>query len=147
MVSYPTHPDLAWTYPVSASAYPAAAHGLLPGSSVPLTGVGEVPYLQAIAISPLAAVTREYKKMQAQGGLGAPSDKLSGSAAAGILAVGALIAGAVLLTSGVGGYYTGKAVAPSREKRTKYGLIGIPVAMLTGPVGLGVMAFVGGRNR
>lgn len=38
------------------------------------------------------------------------------------------------------GYEIGSAMTPSGSKKTTWGLIGIPVTLFTGPLGLGVMA-------
>jgi hypothetical protein len=53
--------------------------------------------------------------------------------------------GIALVVLGVVGYLSyevGSAMAPSGGKRSTWGLIGIPVGLFTGPIGLGVMAIV-----
>jgi hypothetical protein len=65
---------------------------------------------------------------------------------------GAISTGLALAIVGVVGYLSyeiGKAMAPSGSKKTTWGLVGVPVGLFTGPVGLGVMALVsnyGGRS-
>ncbi len=149
MASYPTHPDFAWTYPVSASAYPAAAHALLPGSSVPLSGVDGSKYWSNMTVSPLYAAieaVRDVANTQPVNGLGAPKELSTGATAALFAGVG-ILAVVGLAAAAFGGYYTGKAVAPSKASQTTYGLLGIPISWVAGPVGLGALAYFGGRNR
>lgn len=60
-------------------------------------------------------------------------------AASGLLV--AVVAVGIAATA-VSGYYVGKAVAPSREKQTKYAWWGVAAALLGGPVGLGIESAV-----
>lgn len=66
------------------------------------------------------------------------------SAAAPVLAGSMLVAAVVvgLAATGVAGYYVGKAVAPSRDRESKYAWWGVAAALLGGPVGLGIEAGV-----
>lgn len=75
------------------------------------------------------------------------------SAAAPVLAGSVLVAAVAvgLAATGVAGYYVGKAVAPSRDRESKYAWWGVVAALLGGPVGLGIEAGValthgGGRS-
>lgn len=53
------------------------------------------------------------------------------------------VLGLVLLgLAGALSYYAGAAMAPSRKGQKTWGLVGIPVGLLTGPIGLGVMGVV-----
>ena len=84
---------------------------------------------------------------QAMSGLGADSttaDPNTGIATA-VAAPSALLVAAALtgiVLSGIGGYYVGKAVAPSRDREAKYAWWGVAAALLGGPVGLGIEAIV-----
>lgn len=60
-------------------------------------------------------------------------------AASGIL-VAAVAVGLVL--TGVGSYYVGKAVAPSRDKEVSYAWWGVAAGLVLGPVGLGIEAAI-----
>jgi|HubBroStandDraft_2_1064218.scaffolds.fasta_scaffold943800_1 hypothetical protein len=74
----------------------------------------------------------------------APATALPGTAApvaaASAIVVAAAVTGIVL--SGVGGYYVGKAVAPSRDRESKYAWWGVAAALLGGPIGLGIEAII-----
>jgi hypothetical protein len=48
----------------------------------------------------------------------------------------------LLLASGWLSYQAGKAMAPNVAKQKKWGWIGVPVGMLTGAPGLGIMGWV-----
>jgi len=52
------------------------------------------------------------------------------------------LAATVVILFGALSYQTGKAMAPNNAKAKKWGWIGVPVGMLTGPLGLGIMGFV-----
>jgi len=60
-------------------------------------------------------------------------------AASGIL-VAAVAVGLVL--TGVGSYYVGKAVAPSRDKEMTYGWWGVVAGLVGGPIGLGIESMI-----
>lgn len=60
-------------------------------------------------------------------------------AASGIL-VAAVAVGLVL--TGVGSYYVGKAVAPSRDKETAYAWWGVVAGLGLGPIGLGIESMI-----
>ncbi len=61
-------------------------------------------------------------------------------AAASAIVIAAAAAG--ILLSGIGGYYVGKAVAPSRDRESKYAWWGVAAALLGGPIGLGIEAII-----
>jgi hypothetical protein len=67
-----------------------------------------------------------------------------GGAAAVAVASGTLVAAAFLglALTGLGGYYVGKAVAPSSDKESKYAWWGVAAALLGGPIGLGIEAII-----
>lgn len=54
-----------------------------------------------------------------------------------------------LLLGGIGylSYQVGAAISPSAAKRSTWGWIGVPAGILTGPIGLGVMALVSNYQR
>jgi hypothetical protein len=60
-------------------------------------------------------------------------------AASGIL-VAAVAVGLVL--TGVGSYYVGKAVAPSRDKEATYAWWGVVAGLVGGPIGLGIESMI-----
>lgn len=76
------------------------------------------------------------KKVRAANGLG-QFDSGSGFTA---ISTGALVA--ILCVFGALSYETGKAMAPNNSKAKKWGWIGVPVGMITGPVGLGIMGII-----
>jgi hypothetical protein len=58
--------------------------------------------------------------------------------------------GWALVVLGVVGYLSyevGTAMTPPGSKKTNWGLLGIPVGIFTGPIGLGVMAIVSNHGR
>jgi len=71
-----------------------------------------------------------------------PAGVQTGTAVAGAsgLLVAAVAVGLVL--TGVGSYYVGKAVAPSRDKESKYAWWGVAAGLLGGPFGLGIEAII-----
>ncbi len=80
----------------------------------------------------------------------AAAAKLTSRQPQGVGQVGGMMAGAVtwIVLLGAGGwlsYQAGKAMAPSGSKK-KWGYIGIPVGLLTGHFGLGVMGFMANRK-
>lgn len=89
--------------------------------------------------SPLINAVKRIARRNQLSGLGD-----AGSAAAPVLA-GSLLVGVVIVglaATGVAGYYVGKAVAPSRDRESKYAWWGVAAALLGGPVGLGIEAGV-----
>lgn len=62
-----------------------------------------------------------------------------------VASVSAFLVAAVavgLVATGVGGYYVGKAVAPSSSKEVEYAWWGVAAALVGGPIGLGIEALV-----
>lgn len=84
--------------------------------------------------------------IQAVRGLGDDAAVTPGSAtaAAPIVASGILVAAVAvgLALTAAGGYYVGKAVAPSSSSENKYAWWGVAAALLGGPIGLGVEAII-----
>ncbi len=80
--------------------------------------------------------------MRAVSGLGDATPP--GTAAAPVAVSGFLVAAVAvgLVMTGVGSYYVGKAVAPSRDKESKYAWWGVFAGLAGGPLGLGVEALV-----
>lgn len=65
--------------------------------------------------------------------------------ATGVVAASGLLVAAVavgLVLTGVSGYYVGKAVAPSRDRESKYAWWGVVAALAGGPIGLGIESAV-----
>ncbi len=106
------------------------------------TGTNGLGKLRLFGLSPVVAAMR---------GLGEDSSVVTGPMAmpgtskvgTGDVVWGVLILGAV----GALSYQAGKAIAPSREKQTTWGWIGVPVGLFTGVVGLGVMGFVANQRK
>jgi len=86
----------------------------------------------AAAISQMTGLGRTQVGQDAYGG--APL------AGAGIV-VGVALVGITAVLS----YYAGAAMTPSGSKRKTWGIVGIPVGMLTGAWGLGVMGIVASK--
>lgn len=81
--------------------------------------------------------------MRAVSGLGDAATPPGGAAAP--VAVSSFLVAAValgLVATGVGSYYVGKAVAPSRDKESKYAWWGVAAGLGLGPLGLGIEALV-----
>ncbi len=143
------------------SRYPAAAHSLLPYNPAALSGAD---LFTSLATSPAYGVaklaSRTLRSAQLRG-LGAdpvvppgvdpatvpPSTVPSVSdLPVEILAAVAGVGVLVLVAMGLAAHEVGKAVAPEGEEST-YGWYGVGAGLLGGPLGLGVLALVGGRNR
>ena len=73
----------------------------------------------------------------------APAVAISNGRSVGSIALG------LLFLAGVGylSYEVGVAMTPSGSKKMTWGLIGVPLGIFTGPVGLGVMALVANHRR
>jgi hypothetical protein len=98
-------------------------------------GVGIVPPGLAM-ISPAAAAVQVVQQQRQAQGVGQTAGPL----------LGGLVVWAVLL--GGGGflsYQAAKAMAPGGKEKT-WGWIGVPVGILTGAFGLGIMGFVANRK-
>lgn len=114
----PPYPQ--WTYPA------------------PTQGAGAAPSPLVAAISPAAAISRMVSGVgQTSPGGGAVPLDTTASVGLGLLLVA---------LTGVFSYYAGSAMAPSGSKEKTWGIIGIPVGMLTGAWGLGVMGIVARRK-
>jgi hypothetical protein len=74
---------------------------------------------------------------------GAPMALSNGAASAGSMVLG------LLFLAGVGylSYEVGVAMTPSGSNKLTWGLIGVPLGIFTGPVGLGVMALVANHRK
>lgn len=59
----------------------------------------------------------------------------------------ALVAITFVVVTGALSYQAGKAMAPTSKNRSTWGWVGVPVGMLTGPWGLGVMGIVSNSSR
>ncbi len=136
------------------AAYPLAPLGrALRGSP---DGIGEYALLNHL---PTPSATRNgvlgnfmngsplVRGMRAVSGLGdtvpAPGTPITAAAP---VAVSAFLVAAVavgLVATGVGSYYVGKAIAPSRADEKKYAWWGVFAGLVGGPVGLGIEAFIG----
>ena len=140
--------------PASTPLAPFGSYGSY-GSSPDGIGAYAVPVPQAGAtksgvLGTMLSGSPLIRGFQAMSGLGAdaapasstdPASSLATAVAApSALLVAAALTGIVL--SGIGGYYVGKAVAPSRDREAKYAWWGVAAALLGGPVGLGIEAIV-----
>lgn len=90
--------------------------------------------------SPVINAIKRIARRNAVSGLGDAGASAAAPVLAGGLLVGVVIVG--LAATGVAGYYVGKAVAPSRDRESKYAWWGVAAALLGGPVGLGIEAGV-----
>lgn len=98
-------------------------------------GIGVVVPPWLAMYSPVAAAVKITQRRQPQG----------------VGQLGGMLGGAVVwaVVLGAGGwlsYQAGKAMAPSGSKKQTWGYIGIPVGLLTGHFGLGVMGFMSNRK-
>ena len=117
------------TMPLIGRPPKMAAPGVKMGS------VGIIPPALAF-VSPVAAAAKIVQSNRPTHGVGQLG-----------LGVGAAVTWIVLL--GAGGwlsYQAGKAMAPSGSKKQTWGYIGVPVGLLTGHFGLGVMGFMANRK-
>lgn len=87
--------------------------------------------------SPLA---RSIQALRRKRGLGDDAIVSSAPQVAGGVLVAAVVLG--LAVTGVASYYVGKAIAPSRDKESKYAWWGVFAGLVGGPVGLGIEAGV-----
>lgn len=139
------------------AAYPLAPLGIGRGLRGSPDGIGEYALLNHL---PTPSATRNgvlgsmmngsplVRGLRAVSGLGADAVPAPGTpgAAAAPVAVSAFLVAAVavgLVATGVGSYYVGKAIAPSRSDEKKYAWWGVFAGLVGGPIGLGIEAFVG----
>ena len=94
-----------------------------------------------VPVSPLLAVSRGMRPAPVRGvGYDMTTTSMAPSISAGV--------GIVLLgLSAALSYYAGAAMTPSGGKKTTWGIVGIPVGLLTGPIGLGVMGIVAMKKK
>lgn len=82
---------------------------------------------------------------RAVSGLGDDAGTPAAQTGQAVATVSAFLVAAVavgLVATGVGGYYVGKAVAPSSQKEVEYAWWGVAAALVGGPIGLGIEALV-----
>lgn len=58
-----------------------------------------------------------------------------------------MVVGGLLLVSGALSYQAGKAMAPNKQSASTWGWAGVPVGMLTGSIGLGVMGIISNSKK
>lgn len=92
------------------------------------------------AVSPAAATFAAFRGL----GQDAPPDGTAAPATTGPLA-GALAIG-LLAAAGWLSFQAGKAMAPRASKPATWGWIGVPVGLLVGPIGLGVMGLISNQK-
>lgn len=137
-----------------SAAYNAASHPMAPLGSSP-DGIGaysrlyDMPTPGATRSGVLGCVLNGsplIRGLRAVSGLGDDaSSTASATTGAAVQAASGILVAAVavgLVASGVGSYYVGKAVAPSRDKETSYAWWGVAAGLLLGPVGLGIEAAI-----
>ncbi len=100
-------------------------------------GVGQM----FVSTSPIVAAARalNQRKLHMNGVQGWSDD--GGWAMLGVIAVG------VIAVTGALCYQAGKAMAPNRSESKTWGWVGVPVGMLAGPWGLGVMGIISNSQR
>jgi len=128
------------------AAYPLAPLGASPDGIGAYSRLYEMPTPSATRNGVLGKVLSGsplIRGFRAVSGLGdataTPQTGTAVVAASGLL-VAAVAVGLVL--TGVGSYYVGKAVAPSRDKESKYAWWGVAAGLLGGPLGLGIEAVI-----
>ena len=135
------------------AAYPLAPLGASPDGIGAYSRLYQMPTPSAMNNGVLGRVLsgspliRGFRAMSGLGDDAAPAPATpagvqTGTAVAG--ASGLLVAAAAvgLVLTGVGSYYVGKAVAPSRDKESKYAWWGVAAGLLGGPFGLGIEAII-----
>ena len=106
------------------------------------TGASGLGRSRLFALSPIVAAVK---------GLG--DDTTAGPAAASAPASALMSGGDVLWTVAILGiagalcYQAGKALAPSRQDSTTWGVVAVPVGLFTGVLGLGVMGAVANHRK
>ena len=139
---------------------PLAPYGALRGSPDGLgaySRLGQMPTPSAFNAGVLGRALGHsplVRGLRAVSGLGAddPATPTTSTApnsipgtATGVVAASGLLVAAVavgLVLTGVSGYYVGKAVAPSRDRESKYAWWGVVAALAGGPIGLGIESAV-----
>jgi hypothetical protein len=102
------------------------------------TSVGQM----VVSASPIVAASRAFSKRHMQmNGLGQFGGSQDGWAVLGVIAAVAVVATGALC------YQAGKAMAPNRSEAKTWGWVGVPVGMLAGPWGLGVMGIISNSKR
>lgn len=95
-----------------------------------------------VSASPIVAASRAFSKRHVQmNGLGQFGGTQDSWAVLGFIAVAAVAVTGALC------YQAGKAMAPNRSESKTWGWVGVPVGMLTGPWGLGVMGIISNSKR
>ncbi len=140
------------------ASYPLAPFGSSPDGIGAYSRLGHMPVPKAYnsgVLGKVLSVSPLVQGLRAMSGLGdttaapatpassaSPAVAASGEAIAGASAI--LVAAALtgLVLSGMAGYFVGKAVAPSRDKESKYAWWGVFAGLVGGPVGLGIEAIV-----
>ncbi len=94
------------------------------------------------AVSPAAAAIGAIQR-QGQASIGALGFQApAGGYGAGTIALYTVILG----VTGYLSYEAGKAMAPRGSKKSTWGWVGVPVGLLTGPIGLGIMGIVSNQR-
>jgi len=130
------------------AAYPLAPLGQSPDGIGSYSRLYQMPTPSATKSGVLGTMLSGsplIRGFRAVSGLGDVAATTPPGTAAPVAAASGLLVAAVavgLVLSGVGGYYVGKAVAPSRDRESKYAWWGVAAALLGGPVGLGIEAII-----
>lgn len=94
-----------------------------------------------VSTTPIVTAARAMRRNRVpMNGVG-QTDVTNGAAAI------AVVAGLFIIVTGALSYQAGKAMAPNRKKASTWGWVGVPVGVLTGPWGLGVMGIVSNSSR
>jgi hypothetical protein len=140
----------------NAASYPLAPRGPMSGSP---DGIGaysrlyETPTPSASrngVLGTLFSGSPLIRGIKAVSGLGddaapSPSNSAAATTGAAVEAASGILVAAVavgLVLTGVGSYYVGKAVAPSREQEMTYAWWGVAAGLLAGPIGLGIESMI-----
>lgn len=103
----------------------------------PAQSVGQM----VISTSPIVAAARTLNQRKLVSGVSGGFGDQNSWALLGLIAVGVVAATGALC------YQAGKAMAPNKGERKTWGWVGVPVGLLGGPIGLGVMGVISNSQR
>lgn len=94
---------------------------------------------QLVSTTPIVAAARLMKP----NGVGQTGEGFTRDWGTGMMILGVVVLG----VTGALSYQAGKAMAPSKAEGKTWGWVGVPVGMLTGPWGLGVMGIISNSRK
>lgn len=96
-----------------------------------------------VQTTPLSVASKMWRKGRVQA---SAAPRGVGEFADPMVTVALLALGYIVITGALS-YQAGKAMAPNSRERKTWGWVGVPVGVLTGPWGLGVMGIVSNSSR